>query len=269
MRLLPFHLRFVCRSLFLIAMLGVVACDSTVDDDSAPPEAVDVLYNRARDEMDQRNYKSAVAAYEEVERQHPYSEWAKHALIMSAYTNYRATKFDDAILTLERYVKLYPNSDSTDYAYYLTALCKYEQITDVGRDQRATQEALDALTEVVNRFPNSEYARDAKLKRDLAFDHLAGKEMVIGRYYLNRGEPLAGINRFKYVLDNFGTTSHVPEALHRLVESYLLLGVKEEAKRYAAVLGHNFPGSRWYENSYELLNGEGKKPEEAAEGNAE
>jgi len=218
------------------------------------------IYLEARQEFGEGNYKKSVDTFDEVERQHPYSEWAPRAQIMSAYAQYQGQKYDDAVLTLERFIKLHPGNESAAYAYYLKALCYYEQISDVGRDQGMTQQALESLREVVTRFPNTDFARDAKLKLDLTEDHLAGKEMMVGRYYLERDEYLAAVNRFKYVIDHYQTTSHVPEALHRLVESYLKLGVADEATRYAAVLGHNFPGSEWYEHSYKLLKGEGLEP---------
>ncbi|MBN66193.1 MAG: outer membrane protein assembly factor BamD, partial [Rickettsiales bacterium] len=174
--------------------------------------------------------------------------------IMAAYSAYRVQEFDTAISILERFAKLHPNHPSTPYAYYLRALSYYDQISDVGRDQKMTQEARQALREVVGRYPDSNYARDAQLKLELTEDHLAGKEMEIGRYYLMRDEYLASINRFKRVVEQYQTTSHIPEALHRLVEAYMKLGVRDEAEKYAAVLGYNYPGSEWYEYSYALLN---------------
>jgi outer membrane protein assembly factor BamD len=173
--------------------------------------------------------------------------------------------------TLERFTKLYPNNESTPYAYYIIALCYYEQISDVGRDQKITEQSMQALREVIRRFPDSEYARDARIKLDLTQDHLAGKEMEIGRYYLRHDDYIAAINRFRFVVENYQTTSHVPEALHRLVECYLKLGVKDEATRYAAVLGNNFPGSVWYRDSYKLMTGDlqkaGKPTKVASTGN--
>jgi len=174
---------------------------------------------------------------------------------MSAYSSYQAEDYDTAVSTLQRFVKLYPSNSSSPYAYYLIALCYYEQISDVGRDQKVTEQAMQALREVIRRFPDTEYARDARVKLDLTQDHLAGKEMEIGRYYLRHDDTLSAINRFRFVVENYQTTSHVPEALHRLVECYLKLGVREEAQRYAAVLGHNFPGSTWYRDSYKLMTG--------------
>jgi len=235
----------------------LVACGSKDDENTVKPQTpADQLYNDARALIDEREYKEAVKAFEEVERQHPDSEWAVHGQVMAGYANYKAGQYDQAIAALQRFVKLYPAHESTSYAYYLIALCYYDQISDVGRDQKMTEDALQALREVIRRFPDSEYARDAKIKADLTVDHLAGKEMQVGRYYMKRDDYLAAINRFRYVIDNFQTTSHVPEALHRLVECYLKLGVPDEAQRYAAVLGHNFPDSPWYKDSYKLLTGE-------------
>lgn len=214
---------------------------------------VEELYNDGKNAFDARNYKLAVEKFEQVEQQHPYSEWATRAQVMAAYANYQMEEYDSAIALLERFTRMHPGNESIPYAYYLLSLCYYEQISDTGRDQSMTQQAQRALTEVVRRFPETEYARAAKLKLDLTTDHLAGKEMEVGRYYLNRGDVLAAINRFQYVLDNYQTTTHAPEALHRLTEAYLSMGVVEEAKKYAAVLGYNYPDSEWYKDSYRLL----------------
>lgn len=261
-------------SLLLAAMLmlSMAACsdsDSDADEEAnKAPETAENLYLTARQQFADREYKTAVKSFEEVERQHPSSKWAVNAQIMSAYASYKEGEYDDAIATLERFVKLYPNHESAPYAYYMIANCYYEQIADVGRDQRVTEQAMQALREVIRRFPDSEYARDARIKLDLTQDHLAGKEMQVGRYYQRHDDILAAINRYRFVVENFQTTSHIPEALHRLVECYLKLGVVEEAKRYASVLGYNFPNSIWYRDSYALLNG-GAKPvdwEEADDG---
>lgn len=245
---------------FMAWLLAGCSSDTDSDDDadliSEKSESVDVLYNRALVTFEGMNYKKAIQEFEEVERQHPYSDWAKKSQVMAAYAAYRAQEYDEAAVILERFVKLHPNNENTPYAYYLRALCYYDQISDVGRDQKMTQDAKQALREVVSRFPDTDYARDARIKLDLTEDHLAGKEMEIGRYYMARQEWLAAINRFQYVLDHHQTTSHVPEALHRLVEAYLQLGVKEEANKYAAVLGHNYPGSEWYQFSYKMLHGD-------------
>lgn len=252
--------RFALRTTAsLLALLLVAACGDDEEDDidtlAKKNEPVDVLYDKARATYAERGYKKAIEEFEEVERQHPYSEWAPRGQIMAAYSAYKAGEFDDAISILDRFVKLHPTHSSTPYAYYLKALCYYIQIVDVGRDQKTTEEARNALQEVVERFPDTEYARDAKLKLDLTDDHLAGKEMEIGRYYLKRDEYISAANRFKYVIDHYQTTSHTPEALHRLVEVYLRLGLIDEAKKYAAVLGHNFPGSEWYGYSYAMMEG--------------
>jgi outer membrane protein assembly factor BamD len=245
----------------ITATLALSACSAFEDEDKTaavekPQVAVAVLYNQARDKLSEKSYKAAIADFEEVERQYPYDDLAIRAQVMSGFTSYKAGDYDTAISTLERFTKMHPGDASVPYAYYLIALCYYEQISDVGRDQKMTEKALAALTEVTRRFPETDYARDAKLKLDLTYDHLAGKEMEIGRYYQSKDEYLAAINRFRYVIENYQTTSHVPEALHRLVEIYTKMGVPDEAKRYAAVLGHNYPSSIWYRDSYQIVTGE-------------
>ncbi|MFZ4124534.1 MAG: outer membrane protein assembly factor BamD [Rickettsiales bacterium] len=242
----------------LMVMGLVAACgDDAIDDEAIAEknESVDVLYDKAFTTLNGGEFKPAIEEFEEVERQHPYSPWASQAQVMAAYSAYRGGYYEDAIVILDRFVKLHPTHKAAPYAFYLKALCYYIQITDVGRDQKMTEEARSALKEVITRYPNTEYAQDAKLKLDLTSDHLAGKEMEIGRYYLQRDEYAAAVSRFKYVVDTYETTSHIPEALHRLVECYLRLGVVGEAKKYAAVLGHNFPGSDWYQYSYKMLKG--------------
>jgi outer membrane protein assembly factor BamD len=223
---------------------------------------VEDLYNAAMDQVQSGDLAAAAKNFDEVERQHPYSAWARKAQLMAAYAYYQTNRYDDAILAGERFLQLHPGNKDAAYAHYLIAISYYEQITDVGRDQRTTQRALNALQEVVDRYPGSEYARDARLKIDLARDHLAGKEMEIGRYYLKRGQYAGAINRFREVIEKYQTTTHVPEALHRLTEAYLALGVSDEAQTAAAVLGHNFPGSAWYRDSYVLLTGENLEPAE-------
>ncbi len=238
-----------------MAVLVLAACSSDKDDkDKTLPErpAAD-LFNDAVKATKDGEYSKANQLYDEVERQHPYSDYATQAQIKSAESSYQALRYDDAVIALDRFIELHPGHPNVDYAYYMKAMCYYEQITDVRRDQQMTRDALEALDVVVTRFPDSKYARDAKLKRDLTLDHLAGKEMEIGRYYLSRNEMNAAINRFLVVVKDYQTTTHVPEALHRLVESYTILGLKDEATRVAAVLGYNFPGSKWYEDSYDLL----------------
>ncbi|MFC5312218.1 outer membrane protein assembly factor BamD [Azospirillum rugosum] len=245
----------------LLLASALSACSSTKDEDKYVERPAESIYREADAAMQEDRFKTAAKLYDEVERQHPYSEWAGKAQIMAAYAHYQDLKYDDAILALDRYIQLHPGSQDVAYAYYMRALCYYEQITDVRRDQRMTRLALDALSEVVRRFPDSQYARDAKIKIDLTNDHLAGKEMEVGRFYLKQGQYTAAIGRFRTVIENYQTTSHVPEALHRLVECYLALGITDEAKTAAAVLGHNFPGSEWYTDSYALLVDANVRPE--------
>lgn len=234
------------------ALIALPGCSST-DPKAESAQPVEILYNKASDAMKEQNYREATRLFDEVERQHPYSKWATKAQIMAAFASYQDQRYDEAILALDRFIELHPGNEEIDYAWYLRALCYYEQITDVRRDQQVTRLALEALEALINRFPESRYVRDATLKRDLTLDHLAGKEMEVGRYYLKRGMVNAGINRFRAVVTEYQTTSHVPEALHRLVESYVTLGLKDEAARVAAVLGYNYPGSQWYADSYDLL----------------
>lgn len=242
--------------------LALTACSS--DEPPAYVEKpVEELYNGALDAMQVGNYEEAARLFDEVERQHPYSEWASKAQLMAAYAFYQENAYDEAINALDRFIELHPGSPDVAYAYYLKAISYYEQISDVRRDQKATSEALNALEEVVRRFPESKYSRDSQLKIDLALDHLAGKHMDIGRFYQSRSEYLAAINRFRTVIERYQTTTHVPEALHRLVECYLAMGIVDEAQATAAVLGHNFPGSEWYIDSYALLTGENLYPEES------
>ena len=235
------------------ALLAAACSDSKKDVYVDRP--VEELYNQAMDKFIDSEYSGAAKDFDEVDRQHPYSVWATKAQLMSAYSLYQSNKFDESTVALDRFIQLHPGNRDAAYAYYLKALCYYIQITDVGRDQKMTEQALKALDEVVRRFPDSKYARDARLKIDLTRDHLAGKEMTIGRYYERQGQYLAAINRFRRVIDNYQTTTHVPEALHRLTESYLALGIVDEARSSAAVLGHNYPGSEWYQDSYALLTG--------------
>ncbi len=222
---------------------------------------VNTLYNDALNKLNGGQYAEAATSFDEVERQHPYSQWATKAQLMAAYSYYQNNDYDDAIIALDRFIQVHPGNKDIAYAYYLKALSYYEQISDVGRDQQMTQAALEALSSIVARFPESKYARDAQIKIDLTRDHLAGKEMEIGRYYEGQKQYLAAINRFKVVIEDFQTTTHVPEALHRLTESYLALGLKDQAQRTAAVLGHNFPGSEWYIDSYEIVEGKQVRPQ--------
>lgn len=243
-----------CRKfvLMIAAASALAACGSTPDD-AYVERPVEQLYNQAMDDMVEGNYRTAARGFEEVDRQHPYSVWATKAQLMAAYAYYEAGRYDEAIQAADRFIQVHPGNRDVAYAYYLKALSYYIQITDVGRDQRTTDRAMKALEEVIRRFPDSRYARDAQLKLDLTHDHLAGKEMDIGRYYERQGQYLAAIGRFRRVVDQYQRTSHVPEALHRLTECYLALGVVDEARKTASVLGYNYPGSEWYRDSYALL----------------
>jgi outer membrane protein assembly factor BamD len=214
---------------------------------------VESLYYTAKTRLDRGDTKMAAALFDEVERQHPYSPWARRAQLMSAFSWYAARDYNKSIEASRRFLAVHPGNRDAPYAYYLIALSYYEQISDVERDQSLTQNALSALREVERRYPRSEYAADARLKIDLVNDHLAGKEMEIGRFYQRTGKWIAAQVRFQNVVENYETTSHAPEALYRLAESSLALGVPQEAKKYAAVLGANYPGNEWYEKAYELI----------------
>ncbi|WP_422394470.1 outer membrane protein assembly factor BamD [Nitrospirillum amazonense] len=236
-----------------LALLAVAACSS--DEKEAPyiERPVEQIYSEAGNAIDRGEYQKAALLFGAVEQQHPYSTWAMRAELMAAYAYYQANKYEEAIGSLDRFISLHPGNPNVAYAYYLKGLCYYEQISDVRRDQTPTVQSLKALEEVIRRFPTSPYARDAKLKIDLTRDHLAGKEMDIGRYYQSVGLNLAAMKRFRQVVDQYQSTSHVPEALHRLVEVYLSLGMLDEARKAAAVLGYNYPGSDWYQNTYDLV----------------
>ncbi len=214
---------------------------------------VGTLYTAAKLRLDRHQYKEAAALFDEVERQHPYSVWARRAQMMGAFSYYLDRDYTNAIQGAQRFLSVHPGNRDAPYAYYLIALSYYEQVSDVTRDQKITQQALDSLGELIRRYPNTRYAADARLKTDLVRDHLAGKEMEIGRFYETRGQWLAASMRFRTVVDQYQTTTHVPEALMRLVETYLALGVREEAKKAAAVLGANYPGTEWYQRAYKLV----------------
>ena len=248
--------RSVSRSVRVAAValsaLALASCSSKSKDEYQERD-VSTLYNIAGNYVDDGEYRNAAMAFDEVERQHPYSAWARRAQLMSAYSYYMANKYEDAILAAERFLALHPGNKDAPYAYYLIAMCYYEQISDVGRDQKMTEQALNALGDVVRRFPQSDYAQDARLKIELTHDHLAGKEMEIGRFYQRTTEHLGAAIRFRTVVEKYPTTTHAPEALHRMVESYLALGMIEEAQAAGAVLGENYSGSKWYKYSYALL----------------
>ncbi len=251
-------------SVLALSALTLAACagqsKSKKPDLAYQERPVELLYSTGAEQLDKHQWSLAVRYFDEVERQHPYSEWSRRAILMTAFAHYEAHKYEDAIATADRFISLYPGNPSTAYAFYLKAVCYFEEINDVGRDQAATEQALAALREVIKRYPTSEFAVDARVKLDLVQDQLAGKEMAVGRYYLRQGDPLAAIGRFKTVIDRYQTTSHTPEALYRLVTAYLALGLVDEAKRDGAVLGYNYPGDRWYLDAYKLLTAKGLKP---------
>ena len=246
--------------------LLLAGCGGNQAADAVPDQPAEELYSHAQDLLDRESYEQAGKAFEEVERQHPYSQWATRGELMAAYAYYQANRYDEAVAAAERYIDLHPGNHDVPYAYYMVGQSYYEQISDVGRDQEMTQKALSSFTELIRRYPDSAYASDAKLKIDLVRDHLAGKEMEVGRFYQKRQLWLAGINRFQKVVTDYQTTTHVPEALHRLTESYLALGMLKQAQEAAAVLGYNFPGSEWYERSYALLQGNDLAPRRAEGG---
>ncbi len=238
--------------LTIAATLSLSGCgekDNVLTGDSSVAQ----LWKAGLDELNDENYGTAAKIFDAVEQQHPYSVWATRAQLMAAYSDYLGLRYDDAIDALTRFIELHPGNPHVDYAYYMRAICYYEQIADIRRDQRASEQAYEGFNEVIRRFPETAYARDASFKLDLTRDHLAAKEMDVGRYYEREGNYIAAVNRFKTVVDRFQTTSHVPEALERLVECYLELGLKEEAQKSAAVLGYNYPNSDYYKQAYGLM----------------
>jgi outer membrane protein assembly factor BamD len=248
--------RPIAAILVLAMALPLASCagrNKTRADTQYVARDVNTLYTLAKKRLDQGNYALAAALFDEVERQHPYSVWARRAQLMSAFSYYAAKDYTKSIESARRFLSIHPGNKDAPYAEYLIALGYYEQIKDVTRDQGTTRQALDALGELVRRYPNSRYAADARLKVDLVRDHLAGKEMEIGRFYQRRALWLASVSRFRTVVDEYQTTSHTPEALMRLTESYLALGIPEEARKSAAVLGANYPGSKWYVRAYSLV----------------
>jgi outer membrane protein assembly factor BamD len=236
------------------------------DEDFVPDQPADKLYNQGLYLLNQQqDYKEAAKKFDEVDRQNPYSDWARKALLMSAYSYYESQQYTDCINSAERYVTLHPGSPDAAYAQYLIGASYYDQILDVSRDQARAEKAINALEEVVRKYPDSEYATAAHKKIDMARDQLAGKEMEIGRYYMSKRDFVGAINRFKVVVTQYQTTRHVEEALERLTEAYVSLGLMDEAQTAAAVLGHNFPDSPWYKDSYNLVKGAGGQPNENKE----
>jgi len=246
--------RATLAALTLLAWLPLAGCEQKENLLAGGVDrGVNELYNGGMDAMADEDYLVASRLFDEVERQHPYSVWATRAQLMSAYAHYEGLRYDDAIDALTRFIELHPGSPHVDYAYYMRALCYYEQIADIRRDQRSAAMAFDGFNEVIRRFPDTPYARDAAFKLDLARDHLAAKDMSIGRWYQSQGNYIAAINRFKTVVDRYQITSHAPEALERLTECYLALGLRPEAQKSAAVLGYNYPNSDYYKQAYGLL----------------
>lgn len=247
--------RIAALLLLPVILLPVAGCaGKKVKGDTAyVARDVNTLYSLAKDRVDKGDYEQAAKLFDEVERQHPYSVWARRAQLMSAFSYYMAQKYPDAVSSAQRFLTIHPGNKDAPYANYLIAMSYYQQIEDVSRDQKITQQASDSFNELIRRYPQSRYASDARLKLDLINDHLAGKEMEIGRYYQRAGLWLAASYRFRTVIDKYQTTTHTPEALERLVETYLNLGLPQEAQRAAAVLGRNYPGSEWYKRSYNLI----------------
>ncbi len=240
--------------ILILCSLVLCSCASKKTDELAnlTPEQ---LYEHGMKKMHSNSYKDSLKYFDRISQEYPYSPLASKAQLMESYAYYRTGKFEYAIASLDDYISLYPGEKSVEYAYYLKALCYYDQIVEVRFDQYITQQAKIYLTEVINRFPDSEYARDSKFKLILVLDHLAGKEMEIGRFYMKQGNIISAINRFQIVVEQYQTTSQIEEALYRMVEGYHALGVESEAKKYAAVLGNNYPESKWYKYSYNLIMG--------------
>lgn len=257
------------RSVVLMAglCLALAACGGTPTDESLEGFSAEEIYRRGEFVLEtSRRAENSLRYFREVERIYPYTNWARRAIIMQAYAQHRDGDYESARATAQRFLDQYPGDEDAAWAAYILALTYYDQIEDVGRDQGLTFQALQHLRRVIEQYPNTEYARSAVLKFDLAFDHLAAKEMEIGRFYLRRGLQSAAVNRFRVVVEEFQTTSHTPEALHRLVEAYLALGLRDEAQTAAAILGHNFRSSPFYDDSFRLLTGQGLSPEARGEG---
>jgi outer membrane protein assembly factor BamD len=260
-------------ALSVVAALTVAACNGGSQRPRLVYEErpVELLYNTGYERLQRNRWSDAVDYFQEVERQHPYSEWSRRAILMQIYAYYRNGSYEESIAAADRFIQLFPGSPSAAYAFYMRATCHFEQIVDVGRDQGRAELALAGLRDVARRYPGTPYATDAVVKIDLVNDQLAGKEMAIGRYYQRARQPLAAIGRYQAVVENeaFQRTSHTPEALYRLVEVYLALGLKDEATRNGAVLGFNYPGSPWYAEAYALLTEDGQRPDTEPTGRRE
>jgi len=255
------------RSIYLIGVILVilgllVGCSKTaeVGSDEIENYSAKQIFDRAEFEMARSKPMDAIAFFSDVERLYPYSEWAKRSVIMQAFANHKAKQYEEARDAAERYIEYYPSDEDSAYAQYIIALSYYDQIEDVGRDQQVTAKALEAFKTLMVNYPNSEYVKAAELKYDLAFDHLAGKEMEVGRYYLKRQQFPAAINRFRIVVEEYQTSSYTAEALHRLVEAYLSMGLVEEAQSAGAILGYNYQATAWYQRTYSLLKNENLSP---------
>ena len=255
------------RSIYLIGVILVilgllVGCSNTaeVGSDEIENYSAKQIFDRAEFEMARSKPMDAIAFFSDVERLYPYSEWAKRSVIMQAFANHKAKQYEEARDAAERYIEYYPSDEDSAYAQYIIALSYYDQIEDVGRDQQVTAKALEAFKTLILNYPKSEYVKAAELKYDLAFDHLAGKEMEVGRYYLKRQQFPAAINRFRIVVEEYQTSSYTAEALHRLVEAYLSMGLVEEAQSAGAILGYNYQATAWYQRTYSLLKNENLSP---------
>ena len=236
----------------IVASMALTACSSTTENKELVGE-VELLYNQGMDYLSEGSYGESIHAFEELERQHPYSGWATRAQMMVVFALYTSERYDEAVPAADRFIASHPGHKDISYMLYLKGMSHYNRISDVRRDQQFTEEALKAFNELTERYPASDYAKDAKLKITLCLDHLAGKEMMVGRYYQKDDRYMAAINRFRTVIENYQTTSQTPEALYRITESYLALGIEDEATESAAVLGYNYPSSSWYAKAYALL----------------
>ncbi|MBM3610045.1 MAG: outer membrane protein assembly factor BamD [Alphaproteobacteria bacterium] len=237
----------------IVLSLGILTSCGSSKDEKFEEKSPEDLYTRADKLLEKGENKKAAVAFEEVVRQHPYSKWATSAQIMAAYAYYKGQAFEDALANIDSFLQMHPGSEYVPYAYFLKGLCYYVQVSDTERDQSSTEQALSIFLELIKRFPTSAYSKDARFKIDLLRDYIAGKNMEVGRFYLSQKQYIAALNRFQNTVKNFEGTTHIPEALYRLVETYLILGIVPEAQRTARVLGHNYPDSSWYKEAYQLL----------------